>query len=343
MTPMTPFIILAASMTSQIVTPVIILGAMGLIFGLVLAFAAKVFTVTVDPRVEQIISVLPGANCGACGSAGCSGYADSVVNGGAPCNLCAPGGAAVAKAIAGIMGTEAGAVEKKVAVIHCSSGGRDNTKWKYAYKGIESCLSAASIAGGPNSCSWGCIGFNDCVKACMFGAISIDESGMRVIDPEKCTACGACVKACPRKLIELVPLKNSVFIKCSSQDKGSLARQSCGNEKPCLGCGICSRKCPVQAITIENNLARIDYAKCVNCGICATVCPSGAILDLLGGRRKKAEINGELCIGCTICAKSCPVEAISGEVKQAHKIDRDKCVGCEVCVGKCPKQAIKMT
>ncbi len=333
---------LAASLASQIGTPVIILGAMGLIFGLILAFAAKVFSIKVDPRVEQIISALPGANCGACSKAGCAGYAESIVNEGAEVNLCAPGGAAAAAAIARIMGTEAGAVDKKVAVIHCSSGGTENTNWKYAYDGVENCLSAINIAGGPNQCSWGCVGYNDCLRVCKFDAISIDACGMRVIDLEKCTACGACVKACPRKLIDLVPIKNTVYIKCSSQDKGPAAKQSCGSEKPCIGCGICSRKCPVQAITIENNLARIDYSKCINCGICATACPTGAIEDLLCGTRKKAEIVDELCIGCTICARSCPVEAISGEVKQVHMIDKEKCVGCEVCVSKCPKQAIKM-
>ncbi|HNT51872.1 MAG TPA: RnfABCDGE type electron transport complex subunit B [Candidatus Syntrophosphaera sp.] len=333
--------LLAASLGSQILLPVIVLGAMGLVFGLILAFAAKVFAVQVDPRVEQIIEALPGANCGACGKAGCAGYADSIVKDGVEINLCAPGGPAAAAAIARIMGREAGTAIPKVAVIHCSSGGRDNTSWKYAYQGIESCKSAVNISGGPNACSWGCLGFNDCVRACPFGAFSLDANNMRQIDLEKCTGCGACVRACPRQLIELVPVNRNVHILCSSRDKGPLAKQSCGSGHACIGCGICSRKCPVQAITVENNLATIDYAKCINCGLCATVCPTGAIIDLLCCARKKAVVIEELCIGCTICARNCPVEAISGEVKKVHKIDQEKCIGCGVCIEKCPKQAIK--
>jgi len=342
---MTPALILipfAASFVSQIGLPILIIGLMGLVFGLILAFASKIFFVKVDPRVEQITEALPGANCGACGKAGCAGYAEAIVTEGADINLCAPGGQEAAAAIARIMGVEASSGVRKIAVIHCSSGGYENTNWKYNYQGVETCKAAVNVAGGPNSCSWGCVGFNDCLRACPFDAISLDERGMRIIDPAKCTGCGACVKACPRDLIELVPVNRNVHIECSSQDKGGTAKQLCGSTRPCIGCGICVRKCPVQAITLENNLARIDYDKCINCGICATVCPTKAICDILAGRRKKAEIIPELCIGCTICAKNCPVEAISGELKQIHEVDREKCVGCGICVEKCPKDAIKM-
>lgn len=331
-----------ASMIGTITAPVLIIGGMGLVFGLILAVASKVFEVKLDPRVEEITAALPGANCGACGLAGCAGYADSIVNNGEEINKCAPGGPSAVEIIAKIMGMQASAMDKKVAVIHCTSGGYKNTNWKYAYEGIESCKSAVNISGGPNACSWGCIGYNDCEKACVFDAITIDEHGMRCIDYEKCTACGACVKACPRSLIALVPINRNVYVKCSSKDKGPEARKVCGSGLSCIGCGICSRKCPVQAITITNNLARIDYEKCINCGVCATACPTKAIQDLLCGLRKKAEINPETCIGCTICARICPVQAISGELKQVHSVNQDTCIGCEKCVEKCPKKAISM-
>jgi Na+-translocating ferredoxin:NAD+ oxidoreductase RNF subunit RnfB len=326
---------------NTILSAALYIGGLGALFGIVLAYASKKFAVEVDPKIEQIIEALPGANCGACGFPGCAGYADSIVNHGSDISMCAPGGHEAAKKIAVIMGLTASEKERNIAVIHCQSGGLNNTFFRYEYKGIATCKAAAALAGGPNLCTWGCVYQFDCVNACHFGALVVDENGLRQVIEEKCTGCGACVKACPKSLIELVPVSKKVKILCSSRDKGALAKKSCGNNTACIGCGICAKNCPVNAIEIKNNLAIIDYTKCINCGICASKCPTKAIIDLKAPR-KKAFIKEDLCIGCTICAKKCPVAAISGELKSVHHIDTEKCVGCEICSDKCPKKAIIM-
>ncbi len=265
----------------MIIIAIAIVGGLGLIFGLVLAFASKVFHVEVDPKIEQINEVLPGANCGACGLPGCGGYAEAIVNEGVAINRCAPGGAAVVEKIAQIMGMTADATDPKVAVIHCQSGGKNNTFFRYEYEGIPTCKAAIALSNGPNLCDFGCVFQNDCIEACLFDAISLDENGMRVIDKEKCTGCGACVKACPRNLIELVDKKKRVHVLCMSHDKGPVAKKKCGNSTACIACTLCVKKCPKEAITMVDNVAVIDYDKCVNCGMCADVCPTGAIFDPL--------------------------------------------------------------
>ncbi|RLD54728.1 MAG: electron transporter RnfB, partial [Bacteroidetes bacterium] len=319
---------------------IIVLGILGLIYGLILAFASIKFHVEIDPKIEQITEVLPNANCGACGFAGCSAYAEAIVEKGVEINRCAPGGENVTKQIADIMGTEATTQERKIAVIHCQSGGENNTYFRYKYEGVNTCKAIVLISEGPNLCNYGCVYQNDCIEACKFDALSLDKNGMRIVDIEKCTGCGACVRACPRNLIELVPVSKKVHILCSSHDRGIVAKKNCGNQTACIGCGLCAKKCPVNAIEIKDNLAVIDYEKCISCGQCALVCPTNAIEDLLKGMRKKAFIIEEGCIGCTICAKKCPVNAITGELKKTHTVDPDKCIGCEICVNACPKKTI---
>lgn len=326
----------------SIIIPMVTIGVLGLVYGLILAFASKKFHVEIDPKIEKIIEALPGVNCGACGLAGCSGYAEQIVNDGADISLCAPGGDSTIKQIAEIMGIKADSKEPNIAVIHCQSGGFKNTFLRYDYKGIATCKAAVEVTNGPNYCNFGCVFQNDCIESCKFDAIAIDENGMRIINDEKCTGCGACVKACPRDLIELVPLSRKVHILCTSHDKGVEAKKRCGNKTACIGCGLCIKNCPVEAIEMRDELAIINYAKCISCGLCATKCPTKAIVDPLAGKRKKAAIKEEDCIGCTICAKKCPVNAISGELKKNHLVDQEKCIGCELCVAKCPKKAIIM-
>lgn len=252
-----------------------VLAVMGAAFGAILSFAAKVFAVQKDPKEEAVLGCLPGANCGGCGFPGCAGYAAAVASGKAGVDHCAAGGEAVAAKIAEIMGVSAGESVKKVAVVHCTGCGVNVSK--YNYEGIHDCLSASRLpGGGPLGCDFGCLGMGTCEKVCPFDAIHV-KNGVAVVDVEKCKACGKCVAACPRHIIALEPYKTKkhVAIPCSSKAKGPVVTKVCTNG--CIGCGICAKTCPKGAITVEDNLAKIDYDKCIGCTLCAQKCPRGLI------------------------------------------------------------------
>ena len=256
-----------------IVYAVLILGVIAVIFGLILAFAAKIFEVEVDPRLPQIQSALAGATCGGCGYPGCAGCAEAILNGKAPVTACAPAGADGAAKIAAIMGVEAAAGEKKVAHVICNGG--ENCVKRFDYVGTPSCLAATKVAAGPTACLFGCLGFGECVAACQFDAIHINAKGVADVDKEKCTNCGACREACPRKIIVEVPYKQKVFVNCNNKDRGPAVTKVCANS--CIACGMCERTCKKDAIHVVNNVAVIDYEKCVNCKMCAKACPKNAI------------------------------------------------------------------
>ena len=243
----------------NIIYAVLVLGVLALVFGLVLAIASKVFEVKVDPRLPEIQACLAGANCGGCGYPGCGGCAEAILAGKAPVTACAPAGPENAAKIAAIMGMEAPSGEKMVAHVLCN-GGNNATK-NFEYRGVKDCLAATKVCGGDAlGCKYGCFGFGSCVAACKFDAIHIGDNGAAVVDKEKCTNCGACREACPRKLIVEVPYAKKVFVNCSNKDKGPAVTKVCAVS--CIGCGMCERTCKFDAIHVVNNVAVIDYDKC---------------------------------------------------------------------------------
>ena len=266
-------------MSTTIILTIVILSALGLVLALVLFFIAKKFKVEEDPRIDEVEKVMPGANCGGCGFAGCRAFADAAVK--APNldnNFCPVGGNEVMKKVGAILGYEIKEKAPMVAVVRCN-GTCTNRPKTNVYDGFQSCKVKAALYSGDTGCSYGCLGCGDCVAACKFGAITMNpETGLPVVDEEKCTACGACAKACPKHVIELRnkgPRSMRVFVSCINHDKGPVAKKACA--AACIGCGICVKTCTKGAIVLDNNVAYIDSEKCKLCRECEAMCPTGAI------------------------------------------------------------------
>ena len=259
--------------TTAILYAVAILGGFGVVFGVVLSFADKVFHVPVDERVALVRENVAGANCGACGYPGCGPFSEAVVRGEAPTNGCTPGGEKSAAALAEIMGVDAAVGEPMVARIRCQ-GGDGVSKDKSLYQGPRSCKQAMQLAGGPKVCPVGCVGLGDCQRVCQFDAIRF-ENNLCIIDPEKCTACGMCVKECPSNLIKLLPRAATVTVRCMSTLAPKPAMDSCA--RACIGCKRCEKACEYDAIHVNNYLAEIDVTKCTLCEACVAVCPTKCI------------------------------------------------------------------
>ncbi|MCL2599756.1 MAG: RnfABCDGE type electron transport complex subunit B [Treponema sp.] len=257
-------------MFEGILVQVISIGGLALVFGALLGFSAKKFAVQVDPRVEKIVDVLPKVNCGGCGFANCGLFAEAVIKETATYKGCPAGGASAANEIAKTMGVDPVESERKTAFIKCN-GVDANVKRNYIYDGPKSCIAASQLAtGGNKSCTYGCIGLFSCKNICPFDAVKIVD-GLAVIDSKKCTACNKCIPVCPRNLIEIVSEKNNVRVLCNSNDIGKVVRTNC--RAGCIGCSICQKVCAEGAITMENNLAKIDYEKCTHCMACVNKCP----------------------------------------------------------------------
>ena len=274
-----------------IVLSFIVLGVLGCLASVVLFLVARKFNVEEDPRIDLVEEALPSANCGGCGFAGCRNFAEACVNADSLDNLnCPVGGTSTMTKVGEILGLTANATDPMVAVVRCN-GSHKNCQRTNTYDGAKSCAIANSLYIGETDCSFGCLGFGDCVTACLFDAIHINpETGLPEVDEDKCTACGACVKACPKGIIELRkkgPKNRRIFVSCMNKDKGGIARKACS--VACIGCGKCVKECQFDAITIENNLAYIDFTKCRLCRKCVDVCPTGSIHELNFPPRKKQE------------------------------------------------------
>lgn len=238
---------------------VLIVSLLALTCGVILALAARYLAVPEDPRVAEIAALLPGANCGACGCAGCGDYARALVAGNTSCSLCAPGGPAVAEAIAEKLGLTAGAMEKQTAFVLCG-GGLSKTTRRAAYNGIADCAAAAATAGGDKACAYGCLGYGSCLQVCPVRAIRL-EDGVAVVDSARCIACGLCLKQCPRAVIRLVPVSARLHVVCASKAKGPEVKKVCS--AGCIGCRICT-KTAGEAIVMEGFLGKRDYTRPVD-------------------------------------------------------------------------------
>ncbi|MBQ3873130.1 MAG: RnfABCDGE type electron transport complex subunit B [Bacteroidales bacterium] len=266
-------------MIKIIIWTIAVVTVLGLVLALVLYLVAERFKVEEDPRIDLVEKAMPGANCGGCGFAGCRAFAESAVK--APnldSHFCPVGGNDTMKNVAAILGYEVKAKAPEVAVVRCNGTCTARPRVNN-YDGYPSCKVKAALYSGDTGCAFGCLGCGDCVAACQFGALSMDpETGLPVVDEEKCTGCGACSKACPKHIIELRPKGPRgmrVFVSCVNKDKGPVAKKACLNA--CIGCGICVKTCTHEAIVMENNIAYIDASKCKLCRECEAMCPTGAI------------------------------------------------------------------
>lgn len=268
---------------SFIVLPVALMGALAVAMAIMLIIADKKFAVKENPLIDEILEALPGANCGACGYAGCRAFAEEKVKNPTGPAFCPAGGENACKAIAEILGVKMEIRKPTVARIKCS-GTNDVSAFVGDYEGIQDCRAAMLVYPGNKICPYGCVGLGSCMHACKFGAISL-YNGIVRIDEEKCVACRACVDTCPKHLIEMMPKDSKIYVACSSNDSGGRVRTACS--AGCIGCMKCEKACPVEAVKVTDFLSRVDQEKCIQCGKCVEVCPVQVIYDL---RAKPAEV-----------------------------------------------------
>ncbi|PKP03274.1 MAG: ferredoxin [Bacteroidetes bacterium HGW-Bacteroidetes-6] len=271
-----------------ILIALVVLGGVALVFAAIIFGVEKKFIVVEDPRIDLVAEKLPGANCGGCGFAGCRNFAEAIVKNESLEGLfCPVGGNELSAEVAEVMGLVAEAKAPQVAVVRCQ-GSYANSPAKTVFEGATSCAYAHMLYSGPGGCPNGCLGLGDCVTSCAFDAMYMDkETGLPVILDDACVSCGACVKACPRSIIELRnkgPKSKRIYVSCVNTEKGAIAKKNC--VVACIGCGKCVKVCPHEAIVLENNLAYIHSDKCKLCRKCVSECPTGAIVEINFPARK---------------------------------------------------------
>lgn len=270
-------VILELSALRNILIPGLVMLGAALLLGILIVIISHVCAVERNETREALVDALPGANCGGCGFPGCDAYAEYLLAPGADTSLCSVGGVECAREIASILGTAAVEPEEKVVILHCQ-GTRNQTGPRYDYLGTLSCHAANGLLAGPGSCTYGCLGFGDCIEVCAFDALRIQD-GIVHVNRDNCTGCGQCVKVCPKNLLHLVPVKATLAVRCQNEWPGALTRKNC--HIGCIGCGRCFKVCPSQAITLKGSLATVNQALCTHCDACIEVCPTKAIAHLL--------------------------------------------------------------
>ncbi|MCI1821965.1 RnfABCDGE type electron transport complex subunit B [Megasphaera sp.] len=277
--------------TQIAIMAVVIMTGVGVVFGFVLALADKKFAMEENPLIGEVEEALPKGQCGACGFAGCAKYAEAVVlDPEVPPNLCVPGKAEVAAVVANLTGKVAEATEPKYAHIRCR-GGVGIAKLAFNYKGVHDCAAAKLVQQGPKECKYGCLGFGNCVKACPFGAMSMGENGIPVVNKSLCTGCGKCASICPQHVIELIPISAKVTVSCSSKEMGAAARKAC--TAACIGCGLCMKNCTHKGgVKVVDHLAIVDPSICRICDdlTCVDKCPTNAIAALVARTKKEENV-----------------------------------------------------
>ncbi|MDX1646658.1 MAG: (Fe-S)-binding protein [Longimicrobiales bacterium] len=263
---------------ADVLVSVAILGGVATVFGLAISVVNRRFHVWEDPRIDAVRDLLPGADCGACGRAGCRAFAQAVIGGSAVPAECTVMGPEERDEVAGYLGVAAGSADRRVARLLCA-GGRDVAPYRATYHGIESCAAAVAVTGGGKACPWGCLGYADCAVSCDFAAIEMSATGLPVVEPELCTACGDCVEACPLDLFVLMPVDHHLVVQCRNLLAGEAAEAVCS--VACNACGRCAADAADGLIEMVDGLAVVDYDRIEleNPEVVAR-CPTGAIVWL---------------------------------------------------------------